>query len=626
MNETIRHKLSQLPERPGVYIMRDAGRAVLYVGKAKVLRNRVRSYFGDIRDLHPRTQAMVSLVVDFDTIVVGTEREALTLEATLIKRYKPKYNVRLVDDKSYPYIKISTPLRFPKISVVRGAAQLQEDGARYFGPYTNAGAMWEVVRLIRRVFKIRQETKNSVNRRAGCPWDEQGAPLKRPCLDYGIMLCTGPCAGMVSEEEYRAQVQQTVLFLEGRMEHLIAELTEEMARAAGDLRFETAARVRDKLLKIQQIHQDARTVSAKREDFDVIGFHVRADEAVFTVSMVREGKLIDQQHHLLNGVTQAEEDELLVAFLTQKYARVGSPPRAILLPMPVSEAALLADWLSSRRGRRVRFLVPRRGLKADMVRITMDNARIYLEQRQARRSEESTKAAEALAELGAVLGLPEPPARMECYDISTFQGSDSVGSMVVFADGLPDKAQYRRFKIHYNTGAPDDYAMMREMLERRLGAALMKSRKFSMLPDLMIIDGGKGQLGVAVKAMRDLGIAVPVIGLAKRFEEVFVPDREAPLYVPRHSRALHLLQTIRDEAHRFALQYHTTLRNRRVKESLLDEIPGIGKTRKLTLLKHFGSVEKLRKATPEEIAQVPGFSRAAGEKLLAALESAAASG
>lgn len=614
MNDTIQHKISQLPERPGVYLMRDAARTVIYVGKAKVLRNRVRSYFGDIRDLHQRTQMMVSQVADFDIIVVDTEVEALALEAVLIKRHKPKYNVRLVDDKSYPYIKITTQDTFPKIMVVRGQQQLL-DGARYFGPYPGVGGMWELVRLVRRVFKLRQETKNSFKQRAGCPWDETGAPLKRPCLDYDIGLCTGPCAGMAAPEDYRAQVKEAITFLEGRTERLIDELTAEMERAAGELRFEAAARVRDRIMSLNQVQPDAKVVSTKRAALDVVAYYARADEACMTVSVVRDGKLIDQQHHLLDGVTGVGSDELLTAFLTQRYSQIGSPPKQVLIPHEISEGELLERYLTERRGQRIRLLVPRRGEKAELVVMTQENARLYLEQVQAKKGEEAQKAEEALRELASLLDLPEPPKRIECYDISTLMGEDSVGSMVVFLDGLPAKAEYRRFKIRHYTGNPDDYAMMKEMLERRLGAALLKSRKFSSLPDLMVIDGGKGQLGIAVQALNELNIHVPAIGLAKRYEEIFQPGQEHGTMLPRNARALHLLQRIRDEAHRFALRYHTTLRNRRVKESLLDEIPGIGPTRKQALLKHFGSVDKIRKASVDELAQVKGMSRPAAEKI-----------
>lgn len=614
MNETLQHKLSQLPALPGVYLMRDAGHTVIYVGKAKVLRNRVRTYFGDLHDAHPRTQTMVSQVVDFDIIVVGSEMEALATEANLIKRYKPKYNVLLRDDKSYPYIKVTTQDRFPKIAVVRGSQQLL-DGARYFGPYTNISAMWDMVRLVRRVFKLRQETKNSPRRRSGCPWSETGTLLKRPCLDYDIGQCTGPCAGLITPEEYDGQVREALLFLEGRMDHLIGDLTAQMEQAAEALHFETAARLRDKIFSLQQLQADAKTVSAKHEDFDVVAYHARADEACMTVTIVRDGKLIDQQHHLLDGVTGVGEDELLTSFLTQRYAQVGSPPRQVLLPHAISEGALLEDWLTERRRQRVRLLVPKRGAKAELVAMTAENARLYLEQLQTKASEETRKAQEALAELAEELGLTEPPKRMECYDISTLQGEDSVGSMVVFVNGLPKKDEYRRFKIRHYTGAPDDYAMMREMLERRLGAAVLKSRKFAALPDLMVIDGGKGQLAVAMQAMEELNLHMPVIGLAKRYEEIFQPGHEHGTILAKHSRALHLLQSIRDEAHRYALAYHTTLRSRRVKESLLDDVPGIGPSRKQALLRHFGSVDRLRRATPEELAALPGISRALANRL-----------
>ena len=618
MNETIQHKLTQLPAQPGVYLMRDAARTVLYVGKAKMLRNRVRSYFGDISDAHLRTQLMVSQVADFDIIVVGSDTEALALEATLIKRYKPKYNVLLRDDKSYPYIKITLRDVFPKIAVVRGAQQLMLDGARYFGPYTNVGAMWDVVRLLRRVFKLRQEVRNSPKRRAGCCWDETGAPMKRPCLDYDIRQCSGPCAGLVTPEEYREQVLEALLFLDGKMDALIAQVEAEMEAAAAELRFEAAARQRDKLFSLQQVQQDAELVSAKHEDMDVIAYAARADEASMTVSVVRQGKLVDQRHFLLDGVTGVEGEEMLSAFLSQHYAQVGSPPRLLCIPHVIRDQTLLEQWLSERRGQRVRILIPRRGSKVDVLRMTQNNAAIYLAQVQAKKSEEAVKAQQALRELADILRLPEPPRRIECYDISTLQGDDAVGSMVVFSNGQPDKAQYRRFKIRYHSGAPDDYAMMHEMLERRLGAAALQSRgnkTFAALPELLVIDGGKGQLGVAMQAMSALGLQLPVIGLAKRYEEIFVPGSEQGLILPRHSRVLHLLQCLRDEAHRFAIRYHTTLRQKRVKESLLDEISGIGCQRKQALLKHFGSLEKIRKATPEALCEVPGISRSLAEKI-----------
>lgn len=617
MNNTIEHKLAQLPAQPGVYLMRDSAHTVIYVGKAKLLRNRVRSYFGDLIDAHPRTQRMVSQVVDFDIIVVGREMEALALESTLIKRYKPKYNVLLRDDKSFPYLKITLRERFPKIAVVRGAQQLL-DGSRYFGPYTNVGAMWDMVRLLRRVFKLRQEVKNSPKRRAGCVWDENGAPMKRPCLDYDIRQCTAPCAALVSQEEYHQQVVQAILFIEGKMDSLIAKITAEMEEAASGLHFEAAARLRDKLYSLQQLQPDAEIVSAKHEDMDVIASFARADEACITLSVVRDGKLIDQQHHLLDGVTGVEENELLSAFLSQRYAQVGTPARLICLPRPLPDQRLLEEWLSEKRLGRVRIITPRRGSKADVLQMTSNNAEIYLTQLQAKKSEEARKAEAALEELAAILQLPAAPKRVECYDISTLQGEDAVGSMVVFSNGLPDKDQYRRFKIRYHSGAPDDYAMMLEMLQRRLGAAALQSRgkkTFAALPDLFVIDGGKGQLSMALKAMTELDMQIPVIGLAKRYEEIFIPGKDAGLILPRNSRALHLLQCLRDEAHRFALKYHTTLRNKRVKESVLDEIPGVGERRKQILLKHFGSLEKIRHATLEEIKQTPGIPEPLAEQI-----------
>ncbi|MEI6519632.1 MAG: excinuclease ABC subunit UvrC [bacterium] len=616
MNDNIQHKLSQLPVVPGCYLMKDAGGAVIYVGKAKILRNRVRSYFAtDISDLHPRTQMMAAQIVDLDIIAVATEEEALALEANLIKRYKPRYNVRLRDDKSYPFIKVTVKDKFPKISVVRGTAQLL-DNARFFGPYPNVRAMWDVVKLVRRLFKLRLETRNSPNRRSGCPWHEEGALRKRPCIDYDIGQCSGPCANLINEEGYQAQVREALLFLDGRMLRLADDLTKDMEKASSEMKFELAARLRDKMLSLRNIHQDARVVSTKHEDMDLVASFSQSDEACITVSIVRDGRLIEQQHHFMDGVTGVSNSELISSFITQRYNGVGSPPRMLIIPQMIDDKDAMESWLSARRWARVRLIVPHRGPKFDLLAMTAENAKLYLEREQNRKGEEARKAMEAVAELGKVLNLPDGPRRIECYDISTFGGDDSVGSMVTFINGMPEKSHYRRFKINYHTGQPDDFAMMKEMLERRLGGAVMKSPKFSELADLMVIDGGKGQLGIAVRAMQELQIAVPVIGLAKRYEEVFLPGHSDGMILPANSRALHLLQNIRDEAHRFGITYHTTLRNRRMKESALDYIPGIGAKRKTALLKKFGSVEKIKALTPEELAAAPGISlELAGEIL-----------
>jgi len=617
-NSTLEHKLATLPENPGVYLMRDAARTVIYVGKAKVLKNRVKSYFaGDGHDLHFRTQTMVSKVIDFDVIITATNEAALKLEATLIKRYKPKYNVLLKDDKSSPYIKITVKDDFPKISVFRGSLDYS-DGSRYFGPFQNVSQMWDLVRLIRRVFKLREEKRASQKRKSGCVWSGKRM-LDRPCLNYDIRQCSGPCAGKISDTEYKKLVDEVILLLEGKTGKLLKYLTFEMEKDSADMNFESAAAYRDRILTLKNTFGDGEIVAKPNEDLDVVALFAANDEAVISVGMVRSGKFVDMLHTLLDSISGLSDDEILSAFLEQYYPLVGSPPPTILLEKEV-DTTLLADLLSEHIGKKVHFITPkRRGSKLEIIENVKTNAENYLRVMQLRRDEAEKKSNETLRDLAKILNLPSPPQRIECYDISTWYGNDSVGSMVVFEGTEPAKKEYSRFKIAYNTGAPDDYAMMREMLTRRLHAATTKLQRFSTLPDLMVIDGGKGQLNIAIEVLKELEMSVPVISLAKEFEEIFVPGSEIPIRLPQNSRPLHLLQSVRDEAHRFALSYQKKLRDKMVRESILDEIEGVGKKRKALLLRKFGSISKIAQSTPETLAELDGISLELAKNILEAL-------
>ena len=600
-------------------MMRDVTRTVIYVGKAKVIKNRVKSYFtGNKNDMHLRTKTMVSQVHDFDIIITSSEEAALKLEATLIKRYKPKYNIMLKDDKSNPYIKITAIDDFPKISVFRGFID-NSDGSRYFGPFQNVSQMWDLVRLIRRIFKLREEKKANQKRKAGCSWNG----LKqndRPCLNYDIRQCCGPCAGKISKDEYRGLIDEVILLLEGRTYRLINELTGQMEMFSESLRFEKAAACRDRIYTLKSTFGDGEIVALREIDFDAVALYAANDEAVVTIGTVRSGKIVGMEHTLLGGISGLGDGEILSAFVQQYYPLVGSPPKDILLQTS-ADTDLLEDLLSSNINKKVKFTVPKkRGYKLNLIEMVRNNAEIHLNVLQSKRDEVEQKAINTLTELSTILNLSVTPKRIECYDISTWYGDDSVGSMVVFKGITPSKADYRRFKISYNTGAPDDYAMMREMLNRRLQAAAAEVKKFSELPDLMVIDGGKGQLGIAIEVLNELKIVVPVIALAKEFEEIFVPGQELGIILPENSRSLHLLQSLRDEAHRFALSYQKKLRDKRVRESVLDDVSGIGDKRKRMLLLKFGSVHRISQCTKEELSSVKGISIELAEKILSELK------
>jgi excinuclease ABC subunit C len=612
-------KLDTLPDRPGIYIMRGANRAVIYVGKAVSLRHRVRSYFQSGARSHPRTHRLVSEIADLEWIVTDTELEALILENELIKRHRPHYNVRLKDDKTYPYIKIHWQDPFPKITIVR---RMLQDGARYYGPFTSAYAVRQTLDALRRVFPY-----------LDCDREITGNDPK-PCLYFHIKRCLGPCIGAVNQEVYRQMISELSAFLEGKSEEVLDQLAQQMRQAADQLQFERAAQLRDQISSARQIVARQKVVSGKQEDEDVIAFaqDERTGEACVQVFFIRRGKLIGRESFILEGAAHGENGELITAFVQQFYDEAAQVPPAILLPRDLDERTIIEQWLRGKRGgQKVVLRVPKRGMKRDLVRMASENAAVMLNTLQAQWQADTNRQTEALTQLQEVLGLPTPPGRIECFDVSTLQGTDTVGSMVVFTRGTPSKGEYRRFSIKGKGahGEPDDYASMREMLRRRLRRAVEEAlddpartgRKsdasWRLLPDLLIVDGGKGQLGVAVEVLAEYELTevIPVVGLAKQREELFLPDQPDPILLPQTSQGLFLVQRIRDEAHRFAITYHRQKRDQRAVASELDAVPGIGPARRKALLKHFGSLEAIRQATVDDLAAVPGMNLSAAQSV-----------
>jgi excinuclease ABC subunit C len=618
---TLHEKLEQLPAEPGAYLFKDAAGDVVYVGKASSLRARVRSYFQRSADLSPRTRSLVDQIRDLDFIVVSSEREALALELNLIQKHRPRFNVRYRDDKSYPYIRIDLRERFPMLCIVRQHA-VANDGARYFGPYTSSRAMWETIRLARRLFGIPQKVVASAKKRAGCVWTPGGPERQRPCLDYYTKRCLGPCAGMVSEEEYRRAVCQVCDFLEGRGEVVLGQLREEMEEASKGLQFERAARIRNRIAALEQTVRAQKVISPRGEDMDVLGHALREDTGCVTVLQVRDGRLVSQDAHYVEGVSGVPDAEVLNQFAKRHYQRAGSIPARVLLPCAIEDANAIEELLSERLGKRVRLLAPKRGEKKKLVEMAVENAAHQLRAMLERESAERRRGEEAILDLQKALALPLPPRRIEAFDISNIQGKLAVGSMIVFEGGHPKRSEYRRFRIRSGGGEPDDYGMMEELLSRRLQAAVSGNVKFERLPDLLLVDGGAGQLGVAVRAMGELGLHLPAAGLAKENELVYLPDKKEPAALPAHSRALHLLQRVRDEAHRFAVSYHRRLRARETRASVLDSVRGIGEQRKRKLLARFRTLSRLQEASADEIAAAAGCGLRVAEAVVERLRGA----
>jgi len=605
----LEEKLKLLPDSPGVYLYRDAGGEIIYVGKAVSLRNRVRSYFQPGARHQPKTKLMLEKVADMDFIVTDSEVEALILEQNLIKENRPRYNVLLKDDKSYPYLKVTLGDDFPRVQITRRRVN---DGSRYFGPYTRTGAVNETLRLLKKIFPFRS-----------CKQREPAA-RERPCLNYHIKRCLGPCCGLVDRETYRAMINEVCLFLEGRQEHLVKRLAARMKEAADNLEFERAAKLRDQLQAVREVVEKQKIISGRFEDQDVMAMARAFDEACIMIFFVRGGKLIGREHFMLKGTEGLSRSEVLASFIKQYYNGVDFIPREVLLSEDIKEEkAVIEEWLAGNKKEKVFLRTPRCGEKKKLVEMAAQNALLTLEQVQNLEIAGRDSAAEALDELAGALGLDRPPHRLECYDISNTQGADSVASMVVFESGKPARDQYRRFKIRTVEG-PDDFASMREVIRRRFtraqeerellrtGQISGKDAKFHRLPDLVIVDGGKGQLSAALCVMRELGFTgIPVYGLAKEEELLFGERQPDPVVLPRESRALKLLQRLRDEAHRFALTYHRNLRSRAGLKSLLDEMEGIGAVRRRSLLKAFGSIQEIEKASLEELAAVKGMNKKA---------------
>ena len=589
MNNNIEEKLALLPHNPGVYIMKDGKGKIIYVGKAISLKNRVTQYFRQNSSHSAKVRAMVARIDDFETILTGTEVEALILECNLIKKHRPKYNISLKDDKTYPYLKVTLQDTYPRVYITR---RVQRDGGKYFGPYTNATALHETLKLLKRLFPIRS-----------CKTMES----KRPCLEYHIKRCLAPCADKISREEYMVMIDDIVMFLEGRTEHVKKSLEQRMLQAADKLEFEQAGRLRDQLLAVQKISEKQRIVTGVG-DQDAIGMARSGIGVCVQIFYVRSGKMVGRDHFLLDGSDDETDEALLRAFLKQYYNQATFIPREILLPMEILEQELLEEWLEKQKNAKVILAVPKRGTKRDIVEMAIGNAKKALEDESARIKQTEAQTIGAVLDLGKYLGFSRPPYRMECFDISHIQGSETVASMVVFEGGVPKKSDYRRFKIRSAEGKPDDFKSMREVTERRYGKADAE------MPDLIIIDGGKGQLSSACEIIRGAGhITVPVVGLAKRFEEVYREGESDPVILPRSSQALYLIQRIRDEAHRFAITYHRKLRNKRNLVSILDNVEGIGPKRRKILLEHFGNIEKIKQASVAEMADLDGMNTPSAE-------------
>lgn len=589
MTDIVREKLKLLPENPGVYIMKDAAGKIIYVGKAVVLKNRVRQYFQSSRNHTPKVRAMVAKVADFEFIMTASEVEALILECNLIKKHRPRYNISLKDDKSYPYVKVTLQDDFPRVFLTH---RIVKDGARYFGPYTNVTAVHESLKLLRRLFPLRN-----------CKTLQD-----RPCLEYHIKRCLAPCAGKISKEEYDGMIRSVLMFLEGRTVDVEKELEYRMKKAAEAYHFELAARLRDQLAAVKKVAEKQNIVTGAG-DQDTIGMARSEIGVCVQVFFIRSGKMIGREHFLLQGSEDESDEALLAAFLQQYYHRATFIPREILLPMDLAEVSLLETWLAEKKGAKVQLLVPQRGTKHDIVAMAASNAEKFLSDEAARIRQANAQTLGAVEELGRYLGLEKPPYRMECFDISHIQGAETVASMVVFEGGMPKKSDYRRFKIRSTEGKPDDFLSMREVTQRRYGDLPEED-----LPDLIVIDGGKGQLSSALEIIRGAGHKdVPVVGLAKQFELVFREGESDPVVLPRHSQALYLIQRIRDEAHRFAITYHRNLRGKRNLVSVLDHIVGIGPTRRKALWSTFGTMAKIKAASVDELAAAPGMNRPAAE-------------
>ena len=612
----LQKQLADLPNAAGVYIMRDKDGVVVYVGKATSLRQRVRSYFQKGVKHSPKTVAQMKVVDSIEWVVVSSPMEALVLECNLIKEHRPKYNISLRDDKHYPYLMVTIKEQFPRLLMVRST---KADGNRYFGPYVSSGAMKLTEQLIQKIFPLRSCSNHSFRNR------------KRPCLNAHIGKCLAPCTGEIRQEEYQAMVEQVIWFLEGKTHHILRDLQQKMEAASEELRFEDAARYRDQIQAVKLV-QSQQQMDVGTENRDMIGLVRSRQQAVVQVFFVREGKVVGRDHFFLENSEAASDGKLLNAFLTQYYSGVDFLPPEICLSAELEDKETMAQWLKERRGAKVELSVPKIGSKKKLLDLVLQNAKIILDRELEEQRYKKIAEGEALEELKQVLQLPKIPYRIECFDNSHWQGTYTVSAMVTFCGGQPNKALYRHMRIQSPTHG-DDYMAMREAVARRLGWGIKEREKLkngelkledapmAQWPDLLLIDGGKGQLGVVVDLLETLQLDIPVFGLAERFEELYRPHDSEPIILSRRSPGLQLLQRVRDEAHRFGITYQRKLRTKGQKESALDQIPGIGPTRRSALLRAFGSLEQIFGATLEELELTPGMNKQVAKDLYEYLHS-----
>lgn len=591
-SDSIKNALAVLPDKPGVYLMHDATGKVIYVGKAVVLKNRVRSYFRNLASHTPKVKAMVAKIAEIETIVTSSEVEALILECNLIKKYRPRYNIMLKDDKTYPYLKVTMQEDFPRLVVTRRQAR---DGAKYYGPYADAGAMHATVKLLRGMFPLRTCRKMNPD---------------RPCLNYHIKRCLAPCAGYVSRTEYSSMIKSVCMVLDGRTNELERDLQRRMQEAAENYAFEEAARLRDQLQAVQRLNEQQKAVTNNGGDMDVIGYGQDITGSCIQIFFVRKGKLIGRDNFFLHNDGDSAV-EVLSAFIKQYYNEATFIPKEIVLPFTLEDEdkGTVEAWLTERSSRKVELVVPQRGVKKELLKLANDNAVKLLEERLRKGSLSLKNDVEAAEELQQVLGIDHALERMDCFDISHTQGTETVASMVVFRNGSISKKDYRKYKIVSAEGKPDDFKSMQEVVYRRY-------KDYEDLPSLVVIDGGKGQLSSALEVIRGLGLHdLPVVGLAERNEEIFLPHQSKSIMLDRDSAALHLIQRIRDEAHRFAITFHRKLRTKRNLVSVLDHVDGIGPKRRQALWKAFKTIDAMKAASVEELAAVDGMNSAAAQTL-----------
>ncbi|MGU8480856.1 excinuclease ABC subunit UvrC [Clostridium perfringens] len=609
------HQLKILPDKPGVYIMKNSLGEVIYVGKAKVLKNRVRQYFQNSKNHSEKVRAMVKNIAEFEYIVTDSEMEALILECNLIKKYSPRYNIALKDDKFYPFIKITTNEDFPRVYVTRNFAK---DGNRYFGPYTNGTAVYEVMGLIKKLFPLRTCKKAIV---------EGGEPT-RACLNYHINLCKAPCAGYISKAEYWEMIDEIINILNGTDTSIIKKLKLEMEKAAEELEFEKAAKIRDRILAIELISEKQKMFTIKEGDEDFIDLYTDEKDGCAQVFFVREGKVTGREHFMIENISDDPVKEVISSFIASFYGGTAQIPKTIYVPEEIEDQELIEKFLTEKRGSKVWIKVPKKGDKKNLLDMVRNNAKIMLDQFKEKMVEEKELNKSALTELADVLGLDSLPARIEAYDISNIQGVDSVGTMVVFENGKAKNSDYRRFKIKSVKG-PNDYESMREILSRRFSHGLeevnkIKERnleyskgKFCIFPDLIMMDGGKGQVNIALEVLKGFGIEIPVCGLVKdhkhRTRGIIFNNEE--ILIRRGSGLMNLITRVQDEVHRYAITYHRSLRDKRTLHSILEDIPRIGEKRRRNLLMKFGSIDNIKKASMEELLDTPGIDKRAAESI-----------